>query len=59
MLADGIKAWLADPAAVPPALAAALAANNVIDPPGQASGANHDAFVGEKENLRKALELVP
>jgi hypothetical protein len=58
-LADGIKAWLADPAMVPPALGAALAANIVIDPPGKGSGVNHDAFVGEKENLRKALEMVP
>jgi hypothetical protein len=44
---------------VPPALGAALAANIVIDPPGKGSGVNHDAFVGEKENLRKALEMVP
>jgi hypothetical protein len=58
-LADGIKAWLADTAAVPPALSSALAANIVIDPPGTPSGGSHDAFVGEKENLRKALEMVP
>jgi hypothetical protein len=58
-LADAIAAWLADPAVVPPALSAALAANIVIDPPGKASGVNHDAFVGERENLRKALEMVP
>jgi hypothetical protein len=59
LLADGIKAWLDDPKTVPPGLRAALAANIVIDPPGNASGVNHDAFVGEKENLRKALEMVP
>ena len=57
-LADGIKAWLADPAIVSPGLSAAIAANIVIDL-GTASGVNHDAFVGEKENLRKALEMVP
>jgi DNA-binding SARP family transcriptional activator len=59
LLADGIKTWLADPAVVSPALSAAIAANIVIDPPGKASGVNHDAFVGENENLRKALEMVP
>ena len=58
LLADGIKAWLADTANASPALSAAIAANIVIDLQ-TASGANHDAFVGEKENLRKALEMVP
>ncbi len=58
LLADGIKAWLADPANASPALSAAIAANIVIDLQ-TASGVNHDAFVGEKENLRKALEMVP
>ncbi len=58
LLADGIKAWLADTANASPALSAAIAANIVIDVQ-TASGANHDAFVGEKENLRKALEMVP
>ena len=58
LLADGIKAWLADTANASPALSAAIAANIVIDLE-TASGANHDAFVGEKENLRKALEMVP
>jgi hypothetical protein len=57
-LADGIKDWLADTANASPAVSAALAANIVIDLQ-TASGANHDAFVGEKENLRKALEMVP
>ena len=58
-LADAIAAWIADSANVPPALAAAVSANIAIDPPGKPSGVNHDAFVGEKENLRKALETVP
>ncbi len=58
LLADGIKTWLAEPANASPALSAAIAANIVIDL-GTASGVNHDAFVGEKENLRKALEMVP
>ena len=64
-LADAIVAFLADANTVkvlgPPgsALSAAVAANLVIDPPGKPSGKNHDAFVGENENLRKALDMVP
>ena len=65
LLAEAITAWLADSATVAvlgqpgSPLSAAVAANLVIDPPGKASGVNHDAFVGENENLRKALEMVP
>lgn len=63
-LATAVTAWLAEADTVtalgPPgsSLSAAVAANIVIDPPG-GSGVDHNAFVGENDHLRKALELVP
>ena len=60
LLADAIKAWLADSAIASPAPAERRDGRQPRDrPAGTASGVNHDAFVGEKENLRKALEMVP
>jgi hypothetical protein len=53
LLQDAITAFLADVQ-----LGAEMAKNVVIDPPA-GSGKNHDAFVGENETLRKALEMVP
>lgn len=62
-LAAAVAAWRAEPETVKALGAAgtpvsdAVAANLVIDPPG-GSGADHDAFVGDKDHLRKALDTL-
>ena len=61
LLQDAITAFLADGETVKVLggkFSAEVAKNLVIDPP-SGSGKNHDAFVGENETLRKALEMVP
>jgi hypothetical protein len=63
-LAAAVATWLSEPDTIKAlgpsggSLSAAVAANLVIDPPG-GSGVDHNAFVGENDHLRKALELVP
>ncbi len=63
-LADAVTAWLADSETVKvlgapgTPLNDAVAANVTIDPPG-GSGKDHDAFVGDQEHLRKALDTLP
>jgi hypothetical protein len=61
---DAVKAFLAEPASLK-ALGApgtpvhtAFAANLQVDS-ATAGGKDHNAFVGENDNLRKALETMP
>jgi hypothetical protein len=62
-LAAAVAAWLADAetakvlGAVGTPVSAAVAANLTIDP-ATGSGADHDAFVGDKNHLRTALDAL-
>ena len=63
-LADAVAGWLGDPETVKVVgapgspVSAAVAANLVIDP-AAGSGTDHDAFVGERDHLRKAIDTLP